>query len=161
MQLCRGWARGAHLCVLLAAAVTLPACTRADADVRTDVETQLAVDPATADAKVVVTVAGGVAKITGEMSSRTQEQRIIAVATEIRGVKQVTTELRLADTAVVAAIKQVLAADPVIGRIPVDIAASDGLVNLRSDQTVKSERERIIELTSKVDGVTRIEDWMR
>ena len=79
----------------------------------------------------------------------------------VRGVKNVIDEMRLSDAAIVAAVKRALAADPLVGKIPIDVDSSAGNIRLRSDQTGKDDRTRAVEVASKIDGVTHVEDLMR
>ncbi len=48
-----------------------------------------------------------------------------------------------------------------VGKIPIDVDAKGGFVRLMSDQTNRDERTRIVEITSKVEGVEQVEDRMR
>jgi len=137
------------------------ACARTDADVRASVETKLAVDQATAPAKIDVSVTGGVVHLAGETSTREQQRQAVELAKSVRGVKDVESGLRLSDEVVEQAVKQKLAADSVVGSIPIAVEAHEGVVKLESNQTNKDERQRIVQLTSSVDGVTKVEDWMK
>jgi osmotically-inducible protein OsmY len=69
--------------------------------------------------------------------------------------------MHLSDAAVAAAVKQALQADPVIGKVPIDVDSVNGYTRLMSDQTTKDDRTRALELAKKVDGVTQVEDRMR
>jgi osmotically-inducible protein OsmY len=76
-------------------------------------------------------------------------------------VEHVIDEMRLSDAAVVAAVKRALAADPMVGKIPIDVDSSAGNIRLKSDQTGKDDRTRAVEVASKIDGVANVEDLMR
>lgn len=147
-----------YACILAAIAA---ACTVADTDIRTNVETQVAADPVTAGSNVTVTVTQGAVRIDGETPTRAAQTRIVEITRAIKGVKDVVVDLALSDEAIAAAIKAAVAADPMVGKVPLTVECEDGLVKLRSDQTNKDERTQIVALTKAVDGVRTVEDWMR
>ena len=62
---------------------------------------------------------------------------------------------------IAAAVRRALAADPLVGRVPIDVASSHGNVSLTSEQTDKEQRARATEIAAKVDGVARVDDLMR
>ena len=67
----------------------------------------------------------------------------------------------LSDATIVTAVKQALAADPLVGRIPIEVDASNGNVRLISDQTGPDDRKQAVAIASKIDGVRQVEDRMR
>jgi hyperosmotically inducible protein len=143
------------LCLLTAA------CGPTDPAIQTAVDAQLAVDTVTAPLSVDISVNRGVVRLSGEVESRDQQRRAVELARSVRGVKNVIDEMHLGDAAIVAAVKRALAADPLVGKIPIDVDASAGNIRLRSDQTGKDDRTRAVEVASKIDGVTHVEDLMR
>lgn len=70
-------------------------------------------------------------------------------------------EIQPNDEAIVQAVRQALASDPMVGHIPIDVESVDGVVTLRSDRTNRDERARAVQLASQVDGVTKVWDWMK
>jgi hypothetical protein len=58
-------------------------------------------------------------------------------------------------------VRKALAADPIVGRIPMEIEAKGDAVRLWSDQTIKEERTRAVGIASAVEGVGRVEDRMK
>src|SRR5688500_7145143 len=82
----------ALMCVLAGAAA---ACTVADTDIRTNVETQVAVDPVTAGSNIKVDVTQGVVRIDGDIPSRAAHTRIVEITRAIKGVKDVVANLKL------------------------------------------------------------------
>jgi osmotically-inducible protein OsmY len=151
-----GWPRWLGCLGLL-----LVACGQPDPAIQTAVDAQLAADTVTAPVSIDISVNRGVVRLSGDVESRDQQRRAVEHARAVPGVKNVIDEMRLSDTAIVAAIKRALAADPLVGKIPIDVDSSAGNIRLRSDQTGKDDRTRAVEVASKIDGVTHVEDLMR
>jgi|RhiMethySRZTD1v2_1073278.scaffolds.fasta_scaffold169413_3 osmotically-inducible protein OsmY len=141
--------------------VMTAACGQSDPAIQTAVDSQLAVDSVTAPLSVDISVTRGVVHLAGDVQSREQQHRAVELARGVRGVKQVVDELQLSDGVIVAAVKRTLAADPLVGTIPIDVDSSGGNIRLMSDQTNKEQRARAVDLSSKVDGVKHVEDRMR
>jgi osmotically-inducible protein OsmY len=137
------------------------ACGQTDPAIQTAIDAQLAGDSVTAPLSVDISVSRGVVRLAGEVASREQQRRAVALAEAVRGVKRVTDEMYLSDDVIVAAVKKTLAADPLVGRVPIDVDSSGGNIRLVSDQTTKDDRIRAVEISSKVDGVKHVEDRMR
>jgi hyperosmotically inducible protein len=137
------------------------ACGQTDPAIQIAIDAQLAVDSVTAPLSVDISVNRGVARLVGEVSSRDQERRAVDLARSVRGVKTVIDEMYFSDAAIVAAVKTALAADPLVGKIPIVVQASAGIVSLTSNQTGKDDRTRALAVASKVDGVKHVEDLMR
>jgi hyperosmotically inducible protein len=139
----------------------LASCGRSDPALQTAVDSQLAVDSTTATLNLDVNVTRGVVHLAGEVATRQQQRRAVEVARSVKGVKDVVDEMHLSDAAIAAAVKRMLAADPVVGKIPIEVDSTNGYTRLMSDQTTKDERTRAIEIAKKIDGVTQVEDRMR
>jgi hyperosmotically inducible periplasmic protein len=137
------------------------ACGTSDADLKTAVETQIAADPITSASTVTVTVEGGAVRLAGQTPSRAAQQRAVEIARSIKGVKDVVSTMTLNDAVVEAAVRQALAADPLVGPIGIDVKAKDGTVQLHSAKTNADDRKRAVDVAKGVDGVTGVEDWMR
>ena len=58
-------------------------------------------------------------------------------------------------------MREALASDPLVGRIPITVTVRQGNVQLVSDQTGKEDRARAMEVVSRVAGVKAVEDLMR
>jgi osmotically-inducible protein OsmY len=136
-------------------------CGRSDATVQSDVQQQLAADPATSSAHLTVTVKDGVAQIQGETDTMAQQQRALDVARAVKGVTQVESEMRLNDAALTQDVKKAIAADASVSDIPLRIEIKDGEVKLYSDKTNGDQRTRLKELASSVPGVVGVEDNMK
>ena len=148
-------------CAATVLCVAVAACGDSDPAVQTAVDAQLSVDSVTAPLSVDISVTRGVVRLTGEVASRDQQRRAVELTRSVRGVENVIDEMRLSDAAVVAAVKQALAADSLVGRIPIEVDSSAGNIRLMSDQTGPDDRARAMEVASKVDGVKHVEDRMR
>ena len=147
--------------VLLSALSVTTACGRSDPAIQTEVASQLVVDSATASQSLKVSVTRGVVRLTGAVDSREQRRRAIEIARGTRGVKDVIDAMYPSDATIVAAVKKTLAADPLVGRIPIEVESTGGKIRLMSDQTTKADRARAVEISSKVEGVKHVEDLMR
>jgi osmotically-inducible protein OsmY len=146
--------------VLLFSAL-LTACTRTDPGIQAAVDSQLSVDSATATLSLDISVARGVVHLAGVVASREQQRRAVELTRSVRGVKDVVDEMHLSDTAIAAAVKQALLADPIVGKIPIEVDSTNGFTRLMSDQTTKDERTRAVDIAKTIDGVTQVEDRMR
>ena len=141
--------------------VLLASCGRSDPAIQGAVDSQLSVDATTATLSLDISVTRGVVHLAGVVASRDQQRRAVELTRSVRGVKDVVDEMHLSDAAVAAAVKQALLADPVVGKVPIDVDSTNGYTRLMSDQTNKEERARAVELAKKIDGVTQVEDRMR
>jgi len=65
------------------------------------------------------------------------------------------------DAFLVSRVEEALAADPLVGAVPIVVASMNGVVQLSSDQTNAEHRARAIEVTAGVAGVLRVENRMR
>ena len=152
----------AALLILVALACTLAAgCAPSDTSVQTYVQQRLAADPATANARLTVTVTDGVAHIKGETETLAQQQRAVDIATAVKGVKQVQSDMRLNDTAMTEEVKKAIAADASVSQIPLRIEVQQGEVKLFSDKTNGDQRTRLKQIASNVPGVVHVEDNMK
>ena len=108
-----------------------------------------------------ISITRGVVRLAGEVTSREQSRRAVELARSVDGVKDVLDDMYLSDEAIIAAVTRVLAADPLVGRAPIEVDSNGGNIRLRSDQTDKDQRARAMELSAMVDGVNQVEDRMR
>ena len=139
----------------------LAACSRTDPLVQTAVDVKLSQDAQQAPLSIDVSINRGVVRLTGEVMSREQERRAVQLAQSVEGVRTVVDQLYLGDATIVAAVKRTLAADPVVGGVPIEVDASGGHVRLMSDRTDSAQRARAMEVAATVDGVKQVEDRMR
>ena len=137
------------------------ACGPSDPSLQIAVDQRLSRDPQTASLSVDVSILRGVIHLSGEVASRDQQRRAVELTRSVDGVNHVVDEMHLSDKAIVAAVKAALAADPLVGRVPIEIDSNAGSIRLMSDQTDKDQRARAMEISAKVDGVRHVEDRMR
>lgn len=162
MERSRRWGRSlvATVAVLLSVIVHA-ACGRTDPAVQIAVDERLSTDAGTAPLSLDISINRGVVRLAGEVDSREQRRRAVELARSVDGVKDVIDAMHFSDEAIVAAVKRALAADPIVGKVPIDVDANRGNIRLMSDQTDKEQRARALELSANVDGVKHVEDRMR
>lgn len=122
---------------------------------------QLAMDPATTPYEFIVKVTDHSVSIEGRTRTRAEQQRAVEIVRALEGVKDVQPTLTLLDSVVQDAVVAALQADAVIGKIPITASVSHGIVRLESSATGPDERSRAMEVTRAVDGVVKIDDFMR
>lgn len=126
--------------------VVVPAAPRADDALRQDIETALAADPALAPYRIGVTVAGGVATLTGSVDSWAARELTEYVAKGVKGVVELRSRVALApagarsDPAIASEIAQRLRWDVLVDASLIDVAVENGKVRLSG--TVRSAAER-------------------
>lgn len=147
--------------MLVFGAIFATACSRTDVELQSAVDAELAIDAVTGTLVLDVSVTEGIVSISGAVESLEQQRHAVAIARNVDGVKDVIDQMYVNDTVLADAVKKALAADPLVGRIPLTVNARRGTVELVSDQTTKEDRIRAVDVASKVGGVKRVEDLMR
>jgi len=132
---------------------------RTDTAVQARLMKQLAVDPETA--RLTATVVKGIARISGEIGNKMQQDRAIEIARAVRGVKAIESGMHISDPALAEAVKKAIAADPSVATVPLRLEVHEGQVKLFSDQTNADQRARLAQVTRAVFGVTGFEDNMK
>jgi osmotically-inducible protein OsmY len=79
----------------------------------------------------------------------------------IDGVKVVVNEMWVANPVLIEKVREALAADELVGRIPIEVDARGDVVRLISDQTNEQQRTRAVQIASSVPGVRQVEDLMK
>jgi osmotically-inducible protein OsmY len=52
--------------------------------------------------------------------------------------------------------------DPLVAAVPLEIDVSEqGIVVLRSSRTTEAQRTRLLQIASRVPGVTRVDDYLK
>jgi osmotically-inducible protein OsmY len=149
------------LIISLGLLLATAACARSDADVKSDVQAQLAVDPDTANDDLAVTVTDGVATISGDTRNRKDQERAVIIARAVKGVKDVKSQMKLGAEGIIQAVRDAIAADPMVARIPLTISMrGDGILWLTSGDTNKDERTRLVAIARGVEGVKEVVDDM-
>ena len=142
------------------AAVLCVSCVRSESKIRTDVRERLDADQTLAGLDLSIEVKNRVVYVSGRTLTEEQQQRAVATARG-RGIKLVVNHMSLTNSALIDKVKQALAADETIGKIPIDVDAEGTIVRLMSDKTNSDERERAVQVASAVEGVTQVEDRMK
>jgi osmotically-inducible protein OsmY len=146
-------------CTILACLVT--ACRAPDADTRNRVLQRLAADPVTRDLDFTITVRSGVAIVGGNVASRSQEQRALAIVNDTDGIEDVLNDLVLGDDVIARAVQESFRGDATVASIPVEVTCAKGIVTLRSNSTNADDRTRLLNLARTVDGVIGVVDEMK
>ena len=142
------------------AAVLCVACVRSEPNIRTDVRERLDADQTLAGLDLSIEVKKRVVYLSGRTFTEEQQRRAVTTARG-RGIKLVVNHMSLTNSALIDKVKQALAADETIGKIPIDVDAEGTIVRLMSDKTNSDERERAVQVASAVEGVTQVEDRMK
>lgn len=121
----------------------------------------ISMDQGLSRADLTATVADRVVTLEGRTHTRDDQRRAVEIVRAIPGVKDVRATLRLFDTVIQEAVAAALQADPAIGKIPIAATVSHGVVRLESSATGPDDRSRAIEVTRAVDGVVKVDDFMR
>ena len=141
-------------------AVLCFACVLSESDIRRDVRQRLHADQALEKLDLSIEVKNRVVYLSGRTFTEEQQQRAVTTARG-RGIKLVVNHMSLTNSALIDKVKEALAADEKIGKIPIDVDAEGTIVRLMSDKTNSDERERAVQVASSVEGVTQVEDRMK
>ena len=147
-------------CACIAVALC-SACGPSENDIRRDVRARLDADQATARLGLSVEVKRQVVYLSGRTATPAEQQQAMALAKEAKGVKLVVNDMFLNNNALADKVREALAQDEAVGKIPIEVEAQGGLIRLTSDQTNAEERARIVKIASAVEGVAQVEDRMR
>lgn len=150
----------ARLIVACLTAALCFACVLSESEIRRDVRERLDADNALAKLELSIEVKNRVVYLSGRTFTQEQQQHAVAAARG-RGIKLVVNRMSLTNSALIDKVKQALAADERIGKIPIDVDAEGTIVRLMSDQTNSDDRTRAVQVASAVDGVTQVEDLMK
>ena len=150
----------ARLIVACLSAVLCFACVLSESEIQRDVRERLDADPALAKVELSIEVKNRVVYLSGRTFTQEQQRRAVAAARG-RGIKLVVNHMSLINSALIDKVKQALAADETIGKIPIDVDAEGTIVRLKSDKTNSDDRARAVQVASSVDGVTQVEDLMK
>ena len=143
------------------AALMCSGCVPSESDIRTDVRERLNADQSTAKLDLSIEVKNRVVFLSGKTTTKEEQEQALALAKGASGVRVVVNDMWLNNVTLVDKVRQALAADEQIGKIPIDVDAQGTTVRLMSDQTNSEERARAMEIAKAVEGVTEVEDRMR
>jgi hyperosmotically inducible periplasmic protein len=145
----------------LAIAIVASGCGPAESEVVTEVKSQLAADPKTSSSDIDVTLADGVLHLSGTTEVIGADTRAVELANTVKGVKSVSADMRLSDTAMAREVKAAISKDERVAKVPLLVTAREGQLYLRSSQTNQEERERIVQIARSVPGVGPVQDEMK
>ena len=144
-------------------ALVAVSCGRSDDSIERDVRSRLIVDNVTSALNLTVTAQDGTVRVSGAAKTRRQSERAIEIAREVAGsAEKVINEIRLDESPLAAAVYAAAQQDPVTAKVPFDVEVFErGIVVLRSDRTTEAQRTRLLEIASKVPGVSRVDAYMK
>jgi osmotically-inducible protein OsmY len=155
---CEAGSKLAMTCLVVALCA---ACGPSEDDIRRDVRARLDADATIAPLALSIEVKHQVVYLSGKTPTSAEQQQAIAHAKEVKGVRLVVNDMWLNNTSLANKVKEALAHDAVVGKVPIEVEAQGKLVRLSSDQTSREERERAVKIASAVEGVAEVEDRMK
>jgi osmotically-inducible protein OsmY len=134
-----------------------------------EVRRALASDPIVGHIPIEVESDGAIVRLTSRQTNAAERARAVEIVSGVDGVRYVEQNMNAEARGVGQAmnyrlsdkVKEALAQDPVVGKIPIDVEAQGDLIRLSSDQTNSEQRERIVRIASAVEGVGAVEDRMK
>ena len=144
-------------------AVISVSCGRSDDSIERDVRSRLIVDNATSARNLTVTARDGTVHLSGVARTRRQNERALEIAREVAGsADNVINEIRVDEPPLATAVYTAAQQDPLVATVPFDVEVFDrGIVVLRSNRTTETQRTRLVEIASKVPGVSRVDAYMK
>jgi hypothetical protein len=131
-----------------------------DARLAAGIRGQLRTDPTTASSDIDLAVGHRVVRLWGLADSDAARQRAFTLARTFKGVSDVMNEVRIRGQ-VIREIKDALAADSLVGRIPIDVQSIHANIVLVSDKTNQEQRTRALQVARAAAGVVPVEDHMK
>lgn len=131
-----------------------------DARLAAGIRAQLRTDPTTASSDIDLAVGHRVVRLWGLADSEAARQRAFTLARTFKGVTDVMNEVQIRGQ-VIREIKGALAADPLVGRIPIDVQSIHATIVLVSDKTNQEQRTRALQVARAAAGVVPVEDHMK
>lgn len=150
----------ARLIAVCLSTVLCCACVLSESEIRRDVRERLDADQEIAKLDLSIEVKNRVVYLSGRTVTPEQQQRAIAAARG-RGIKLVVNRMSLTNLALIEKVKQALAADERVGKIPIDVDVEGTIVRLMSDKTNSDDRDQAVRVAAAVEGVTQVEDKMK
>jgi osmotically-inducible protein OsmY len=141
--------------------------TRTDAQIQSDVITELKWEPRVQPNEIGVIVKNGVVTLTGTVDSYTKRWAAEDAAHRVRGVKAVANDIEVrlnesgtrSDTDIAAAAIRALEWDALVQADKLDITVSKGWVTMKGEvewQFQKQDAERVVRRLTGVTGVTNL-----
>lgn len=139
-----------------------PSATRADAQIRMDIESALLEDPATEFYEITTTVDNGEVTLTGTVDSYQERELAKTVAKGVRGVTAIKDEIDVdyttdrLDSEIKNEIKQTLRWNAYVDNYLINVSVNDGKVALSGTVGSASEK-RLAKADAWVAGVTSVD----
>lgn len=146
------------LCLLACASV---ACLPSDATLLRQVRDRLDANAAISALQLSVDVHHRVVSLSGATATPEQQDEAMKLARSVEHVKLVVNHMRLNNVSLAEKVRAALAADDLIGKVPILVTALDDTVRLESNQTNADERARANRIAAAVEGVIKVEDAMK
>ena len=159
--------------LLCGAGLTLAmvACSETDAGITTKVKSKLIADDTVKAYQIDVDTANKVVTLKGNVPSPAAKAQAVTLARGTEGVANVVDQIvvvappdatpvvmELTDPAVTGAVKAKLLADPAVGGLKIDVDTANGVVTLSGNVKSAAEKAKAVDIASKVENVTRVED---
>jgi osmotically-inducible protein OsmY len=155
------WRQRTSLTIASLAVALSTACIPSESEIRSDVQQRLDADQTTAPLKLSVSVDKRVVRLAGKTMTAEEQERAMTLARAADGVRLVMNEMWVNNIALANKVKQALAGDAQVGKIPIEVDARGAVVKLKSDQTTADDRARIVKIAWTVEGVMDVEDYMK
>lgn len=146
---------------VIAAACLSVGCRRSDPDIAAEAYVKVVTDPQLRELEPEITSEYGVVRLAGETRSTQDQTRAVSLVSAVPGVRAVVNAMWVRDGIVLDNVRHRLADDPVARPVVIEVQVERGVVRLYGDTTTREERQRAVELARQVDGVRRVEDWMK
>jgi osmotically-inducible protein OsmY len=141
---------------------------KSDAELKRDIEAELAWDPAVRAASIGVAVQDGVVTVTGHLQTFAERHAVERVLRRVGGVKAIAIEIdvrlapshRRSDTEIATAIEQALRWNTVVPVAQVQVTVDNGWVTLRGDVEWDYQRRSVEKAIRPLMGVVGISNEM-
>lgn len=142
-----------------------------DATISNNVKTALVQDPVTRASNISVNTIDGTVELSGFVNTADQRHEAIRVARNVDGVQTVKDELRVndqgdvgaadTDNAITRRVERALASDSQVSDANINVATSDGVVQLAGFVNSDQQRDTAGSLASSVQGVRKVDNDLR
>lgn len=150
--------------------LSMAACSKSDPGITTAVKTKLAADDTVKAYKIDVDTKNAVVTLTGSVDSADAKTKAVELARATKGVTDVVDQLAVApaavatsgagevltDTAITAAVKTSLLADPLSAGLKIDVDTDRAIVTLSGTVGTDAEKTRAEEVTKNTTGVSSV-----
>ena len=170
---------------IFASAVFVVGCAETDAGITTAVKSKLAADDVVKAHEIDVDTHEGVVTLTGTVESSEQENQALTIARNTDGVASVVDNISVAperdaapttgiddragrmadntmdaasDAGITAKVKTAFLADTAVSGLKIDVDTANGVVTLSGNVKSAAEKAKAVDIASKVENVTRVED---